>query len=107
MPLRAAIDEALEKMLPTYSIEQRSELSEAQLDNVGDALRNRLASAAIDGRAEAFELDGDFVRIRDVKQMPQLQRLASIDPKRFESLCGQILESMGCTDIRVTGGPGC
>jgi hypothetical protein len=106
LPLRAAMDDALTEMLPKYSIEERAELSEAQLYNVGEALRNRLAGAKADGRAEPFDIDGEFVRIRDIQQMPRLQRLANIDPKRFEKLCGQILRGMGSTDIRVTGGPG-
>lgn len=97
--LEDAVNCALEKAIPSASIEKRTDLAEEHLSYVDDILRNKRALLIQDGGVPSYELDDNDPYIRRINQghVCIANKLRHIDPLYFEVVCKRILEKLGAT----------
>jgi hypothetical protein len=84
--------------LREWSSSAIADVVELNVGYVAEHLRDDLAACSLDGVPPVFEIDNEespYIKLVDTLTLPLLQKLRSVDPFDFESVCSTILSRLG------------
>lgn len=106
-PLKEVLTRALQFRLRDSSPEELAEYAERLSSSVMRELQTRAAEDKAEGISAAFEISGEsdsaYFRLLGSPEVPLLQKLRGLDPKRFEEVCAEILIQLGAKAHTIGG----
>lgn len=106
-PVQEVIQTALSFRMREKSQEENADLSEQIALPVIRELENRAAIDRTEGITPAFEISSEgktaYFRVLDAPELPALKKIRTIDPKKFEEFCAQILKNLGARSWTIGG----